>query len=481
MNKDEYKKAFGEVKMPDYLEKEILNMTDKNKRRPFYFRPLAVGLTLSLLIACLFSVLVYADVIDLSNIYKFIFGDDTGYIEQHIKPIETTKPDKTQSGEISNDSQTDEKLSAENISNDIKIELISAINNETSLLIFASMTDLSDGDRLSEKTRFDNWILDQGHGGNLRVVEYNEDTKTAILMLTSLGDNHEGRANLTINGFSGGFEFILDKAESEIDFYDLLQDSPPIVSQDEVSVNGGSSSGNGEDDELYKSTKLLGFGDMSVDFNNVNLAVSGVGFVDGCLQVQIKKQYTRPNQIIGIYLADKNNIVYQSYLSLCYTENVRYHGDDFSFISEYRTFIFKDITSPEQLKDLSVSIDYVLEGETSDGQWEFSFDIPEKSSMDIKVEKNLNINGQDIMVDIVSVSPLGVSLKLPSEHLKDYKREDKVSIVYQNDSIELLEISTVGYNEEVVLNFGGSVIEIEKVREVIINGEIIPVMVNEEN
>lgn len=65
----------------------------------------------------------------------------------------------------------------------IVIKLISAINDEDVLRIFATATDTK-GDRLGEDLDFTSWGLSQGHGGNVSVIDYNNETKTATLMNT---------------------------------------------------------------------------------------------------------------------------------------------------------------------------------------------------------------------------------------------------------------------------------------------------------
>lgn len=497
MNQSDYIKAMREIKATEGLKEKILSNAKQNvikinpgnyvDEKHFRFqvkRIIAVSCVAATLI---FSALAYTGVIDLSGIYRAVFRDDTGYIEQHMQPITSSNsiqlPDTA--GAASNTGQADTATSkttytTQCTSNGIQMKLLSAVNDEKSLQLFVVATDIT-GNRLSGKTNFDYWSLDQGHGGNISVVDYDQSTKSAVLLITSLGYNQAGVANLQINGFSNGRKFYEGKAENKLNLYDLLQQQPSSAqSQDEVLVRGyASQSKAGE--QVIKTTNLLGFNDMSVGFENIDwCTISNIGFVDGVLHIQTKIMIDNyygagSNDLASINLIDKDsNALFNGHLSVAYSN--RYDEYNGSSYSVYKDMIYTDITTPEQLKGISVSIDYMEEGQSEEGNWQFVFEIPDKAAMDINVNKTLRINGNEVSVDTVSISPLGVSLKLPTKYVSDYQHADKASVVYQDGTVIPLDISTItGYNNDSVLTFEGKIIEIEKVKSVIINDTIIPV------
>jgi hypothetical protein len=472
-------------------EKILLNMQGIEPRPRLSARKIAVACFA--VTVCLFSTLVYAGVIDLGPIYKLVFGDGAGYIEQYVRPLETVYPQDV-STIVNNGEQTFGEYEAEadslsDISDGIQIRLLSAYNDAKSLRIFAAATDLV-GDRLSIETRFADWWLDQGHGGSIGVIDYDSTTKTAILLIASLGGEHKGQANLQINGYTDNGQFIENKAEPTINLYDLLQEPPVVMPLAEVYFTGGSNINAHNQEELaqfMETAQVLGFGAMAVSFESIAWSViTNVGFVDGSLHIQTITYPQNGNNLHlpAIRLADKTgNVLYNADLSISYRKSRNigsFLDDELSAIDasqnpEYTDMIYKNITAPEQLRGLSVYLDYVLEPQANAGSWQFSFAVPEPATMNIAVMKELTINGHRVFVDTVSLSPTGVSLKLPSSYLTDYQ-PDQVAVVYQDGSVvSLADITQSGHEDEIILTFGGSIIEVEKVRELVVNGEVVAV------
>ena len=172
--------------LPAYTEHNAKNIKNKfaqkakiNQKKLSFKKLILIGAVASMIFA---TTLVYAGVIDISQIYTMIFGENTEYLEQYIEPL-------THTDNISliheNNIKNQPPLSIQSEYDGIVMKLISAINDENRLLIFATITDTT-GDRLGESLDFTSWGLGQGHGGNISVIDYNNQTKTATLMITSL-------------------------------------------------------------------------------------------------------------------------------------------------------------------------------------------------------------------------------------------------------------------------------------------------------
>lgn len=474
MNRNDYMDAMEKIKASTSLKKRIFDArlepsagnTKSERKHPRYsFRKVLIATFV--LVMCLFSTLVYAGIIDLSQIYKTIFPDNTGYIEQYIQPI------TSDSDETNNETDT-----TECVSNGIRIKLISAINDNNALQLFATATDMT-GNRLSEESRFDDWGFSQGHGGNISVIDYKDTTKTATLLITSLGENLQGQSNLTIRGFASNRHFYKNQAENNINLYELLQeDSATVLSQEEVFVSGGGVQ-NQEDELIYKTTDVLGFEERSDVFDTIDWCkISNIGFIDGYLHIQTQTMSDNQNDLASITLVNnENETSLRGHLFLSYASKEHQQTkNNLLPYPIYKDMIYKGITSPEQLKDLSITIDYMEEGQIVTGDWSFSFNVPNKATTNIKITKEITLNENKIAVDTVWLSPFGLSFSLEKDDIADYQYADNVSITYHDNTVVLLkEITMTGYNGETMLTFGGKVIEVEKIKSITVNDEIITV------
>lgn len=358
----------------------------------------------------------------------------------------------------------------------IVIKLISAINDENVLRIFATVTDTK-GDRLGEDLDFTSWGLNQGNGGNVSVIDYNNATKTATLMITSLGNNHQGSATLTINGFSTGRELLENLPESNINIGELLKGHTPlIISQDEIWKSGGG----GNDKKIYEESRLLKPNEMDIKFDNVDMfSISNIGFVDGLFHIQAKAKLRDAALIDGYYINTKlvnseKEVIYDSvaHISFITDKKYAYQGNSREPHDEYREIIYDSITKPEQLNDLSISIDYMKSPKITEGKWEFSFMIPKKITTEFYVGREMYINGKNLKIDRISLSPIGITIHLPLNMSEDYNHGDVVNVEYKDGTIvELNQSSIHTYESESTIIFGGNIIEIEKVQGIIINGE----------
>lgn len=450
--------------LPTYTTDNARNIKNKfaqkakMKHKKLSFKKLAlVGVAASMVLV---TTLVYAEVIDVSKIYRMIFGENSKYIEQYIEPLVV---------------ENEAPLSVQSEYDGIVIKLISAINDENALRIFATITDTK-GDRLSESIDFTNWGLSQGYGGNVSVVDYNNETKTATLMITSLGNDHQGSATLTVNGFSTGREFLEDLPENSINIGELLKGhTPKIISQDEVWKRGG-----GGDRELYEESPLLKSDEMDIQFDNVDMfSISNMGFVDGLLHIQTKNTSSDTALVDGYYINVKfinseKEIVYNPVARIDFITDRKYAYESYSKEphDQYSEFIYYNITNPEQLHNLSIAIDYMKPPKITEGNWEFSFIIPEKVTTEFHVDTEIYINGEKLKINMVSLSPIGITAYLPKNMSADYNHSDIVYVEYRDGTIiELNQSSLHTYESESTLVFGGHIIEVENVQAIIINGK----------
>jgi len=453
--------------VPEYTSYHARNIKNKFeqkakiKQRKLPFKKLVlVGLAASMVFT---ATLVYAGVIDISNIYTAVFGENAQLVEPYIQPLDSGDSRKTVSTQCEYDG--------------IVIKLISAINDENSLRIFATVTDTK-GDRLGENMNFTSWGLSQGYGGNVSVVDYNPDTQTATLMITSLGNDHKGSAILSVNGFSTGLEVVEDLPEDHLNIARLLKEHTPIlISHDEVWQPGG-----GFNSNPYSESRLLQADEMDIKLHNRDMfSLSNIGFVDGLLHIQMKAALRNHTLTDGSYINvnlvnSEKEIIYEPTVAINFLTDGKYAYQKYALEphDEHTELIYKGVTTPEQLNNLSLTIDYMKSPNIIEGNWEFSFMIPERVTTEFLINKDIPINGLDLKIDSISLSPIGITIHLPQIISDNYSHSDIVYVEYKDGTIiELAESSIHTYEDESTLIFGGQVIEIEKIKSAIINGKTI--------
>jgi hypothetical protein len=423
------------------------------------------------------TALAISQSVDFSRIYRIVFGDNSEYIEQYIEQFVSDSIvisggnalDEHQSEDVT---QPIQAFTVESEFDGIVFTLISAINDGDSLRIFATIQDTK-GDRLSGSIDFEKWALSQGHGGNISVIEYDRTTRTAIVLITSIGEHHESSATLSIDRFTIEREFTEGLREDRIDVYDILQNhTAQAMSWEEVSITGGV----GRDPAgkpLLRNSSMLTPDEVNIEFDNVGWThISNIGFVDGFFHVQTAKLYNNDNNYLyNIRFVNENNDeVYADCLRIDFIEyENRYGYDGQNLFYGYHEWIYESITNIEQLKDLRMVIDVIDNGNTIEGNWEFSFDIPKRITTEFTIDVEIVTNGEIIEINSVSLSPLGLFLSISGNIAPYYRHEDIAIVTYEDGTfVELNKTSIQGYQDNSILVFSGSIIEVEKVAGIVI-------------
>ena len=459
--------------------KDKFALRAKMQRNRVSFKKAAAALAAAVMIfVTAISALAYADVIDMGRIYRAVFGENSEYIELHIEPLDGEYGSApaalvgNDNGEDTSHAEYPPRLQITSEYDGIVVRLISAINDENVLRIFAAVTDTT-GDRLGESLEFTDWFLSQGYGGNVSTIGYDAVSKTATVMITSLGDDHRGLATLTVDGLSTGRELLEDLPESHIDIVELVnRHSPNTISQDEVWKEGGGG-------ELHSNSRLLKADEIDIQLKNTNIfSISNLGFVDGVLHVQTKASAGGGAFVDGYFI---NLRLVSPEEETAYDEGARldFVGREYAFaesrnepFDKYSEFIFKNITTPEQLIGLSLVIGIMKPPVIIEGHWEFSFIVPEKATKEFHVDREIIVDGEKIRISMVSLSPLGVTIHLPKNMAATYGHSDTVYIEYGDGTVvELNQSSIHGYESGSSLIFGGQFIEIENVQSIVVNGE----------
>jgi hypothetical protein len=399
-----------------------------------------------------FSGFVYTDIIDLSKIYEMAFGKNSEYIGQY-----------------------DEIINGGNNDNGIQLRLLSTIKDEDKMLVFFSLTDTTE-DRLSATMDLhDSWTLDQGYGGNCKLISYDNDTKTANFLITSVGDTTDDNATLTIKSFLKSLEFKESLQENDININKLISsnvtETVPFSQYKEDGYGMGiSSNSKYNDDDVLDNLLLLKEDQFTVQFSNIDWAiVSNVGFIDDELHIQTKLINNTFSNIMSMYFVDENNnTIFTNELS------VNHKKTNNNINTKHDEFIFENINNVSQLNNLRLVIDVAEYGDYFTGDWFATFKVPEPAiKIIIPIHDTLTLADEVIEVDTVTLSPLSLIIQYETKILTSSgENTDKAFVTYNDGTIVNFQFVSRGTNDEIcTYTFSDPIIEIEKVTSININGK----------
>jgi hypothetical protein len=270
--------------------------------------------------------------------------------------------------------------------------------------------------------------------------------------------------------------------EDAVDIGGLLRGGAPgVINGDDVWISGGSGP-NEMDWESMKKSSLLQYDEMDIKFNNTDMySISNIGFLDGTLHIQIKIRVNGAVLDYGHYLTVKfinrdGNVVFSQSANVNFFHDKKYgssnHINELEY--EYNEIIYEGVTDPKQLDNLTVAIDYMEYPKAIEGNWSFTFMIPDSAAAAIPVGREISINGDKVAVDSVFLSPLALTVHLHRNMSKEYMHSDEVYVEYADGSTVKLDYSYIQTSEgDSTLIFGGGVIEAGNAVNILINGETI--------
>jgi len=146
----------------------------------------------------------------------------------------------------------------------------------------------------------------------MSVIDYDRETKTATILITSLGSHHKGDATLIINGFTTDRQFAESISEDNINAYNILNShTAKIIDRKEMWIpSGGRRSPAGN--PVFENSDILKADEIDIRFDNIGWThISNIGFVDCLLHIQTVMLAGRENQLLSIsFVNSGNEVVY---------------------------------------------------------------------------------------------------------------------------------------------------------------------------
>lgn len=361
----------SELTVSSVLENKILKSCQNKKRTKK--KPLLIAVVIVLCI--MISVPVMASRTGLFNKLLYLINTQTAQI---LQPIELVSE-----------------------SNGIKMEIIAAMNDNETAVIYLGLKDMEGKDRVDKTVDLYNYTVEGANMFTHQLVDYNQDTNTAIIrMIANGGRKLNGRKiSVNVNSFLSGKEYY-----KEVDTGIILKDIANRVTKT-IPLNMDNISGSGGNifEELDKKgiINVLKTDETKILLPNIDfVSISNIGYVDGRLHVQTK--WTGSIDDHGfLYLTNSSgdrinpsNI----YFGIDEEGNTKYG-------SEYIEYIFK--VKPTQIFKYNLYGEFVKNNNYIEGDWHTTFRIESVNSSQ-KTTNNVTLG--DVKINKLTVTPIGLNI-----------------------------------------------------------------------
>ena len=348
-------------------------------------------------------------------------------------------------------------------SNGIRLEVLGAMNDDESAIIYLTLQDLS-GETIDETLDIYNYTLSEGRAFFMETINYDPTTKTATLRLRGNGGKSMNSKSVIF-----GIQSFLTKKQ-RYQNYDVLPDWSILKTHQAESIllDGHVSLGGSGEFVSNTNQKVLKPRELNLQIDGLDFVqISNIGFIDDKLHIQLEWSDNNVADHARIYLVNQSNQEVDDYYG-----NITFGVDVENNIVYGRNideYVF-DI-SPDELNELKLQGDIVHYGEYTKGDWNVKFKL-ESTSEEIMKKVSLKIN--ETLVNEVSISALGVTLRgIGDENFLE------VNILFNNG--EILEsdsmIGTADYTVDnsvfAIKMLFPSLLELSEIRAIQVNDHII--------
>jgi len=285
------------------------------------------------------------------------------------------------------------------VDNGIKVEVLSAVNDNHNAAVYFTVRDTTDEGRVNEKLDLcDTYYIDGPCIFHVQMLSYDEETNTTFFVMR--GSGGEGMSDqMTTFKIS---ELMSNKVKYEwyntqIDLTGLIDGNAKSLPISEFYYAGGSDLSVEKLSVLEPDVMSIPFGD-DIDF----VTISNIGFVDGKLHIQTKWETSFDNHgelwitdEKGVINGEANTVSYNNYYFNTAEDSANSSIDRFAHHIEY---VF-DIGSIEELSGHNLWASFVEDGTFTEGEWKVNFRLSDSDK--IYIDKTASI------ADSVEVTAIG--------------------------------------------------------------------------
>ncbi|MGG5331450.1 hypothetical protein [Enterococcus sp. AZ163] len=283
----------------------------------------------------------------------------------------------------------------------LRLKAISSFKDGNTTYFISQLTDLT-GNRLADDTQLESWQM--LNGGNSRVVDYDQTTKTATLLTQAVEWDEGIKPGYFLESFTSHRE----------DFQETYSVPWQEIPQSDNWQKRAATEGFGGGDDPKAMERLsLDFDELAKTYlipaeSLVELgkyaAVSAVGFKDGLLHLQTKEINTVGSATF-ISLKNRTNGKVLSEIA-SFSVDAGTHNNE-TGRSDYSEHLFE--IDKKDLVDYDLQVEGFESQTHQKGNWAIQLEEPKQLPAKELADQAVTINGQQIRLQNIRLSPISLS------------------------------------------------------------------------
>ncbi|MGM0212813.1 hypothetical protein [Enterococcus sp. AZ109] len=317
----------------------------------------------------------------------------------------------------------------------LRLKAVGSFKDGNTTYFVAQLTDLT-SDRLSEDTQISSWQM--LNGGNSRVVDYDETSKTATIITQAVDFGDKIKPGYLLESFTS------KKQDFQETYTVNWNKIPQTEAWQKRPVNEGL--GGGYDPKAMKRLNLK-FDELANTYlepaaNPIELgkyaAISALGFKDGLLHLQTKELNTIDS---ATFISLKNRQTGQVVSEIAsYSVDAGTH-DNKTGRSDYYEHIF-DVPENE-LNNYDVFAEGFESQVYQKGQWAIQLQEPQELPTENLPDQSIQLNDRKVQLKNVCLSPISLSF----DHI-GHLNDCKIELVFKDGITKELLVEANEYQQE---------------------------------
>ncbi|MFV0413084.1 MAG: hypothetical protein ACK5L3_07400 [Oscillospiraceae bacterium] len=372
-------------------------------------------------------------------------------------------------------------LSEESTYNGIKMQVVAAVNDGDTAVIYFTLQDLAEN-RITPSTEIYDYSLNDSLAGMAEMVYFDEDTATATYRMESFAEEPEENRTITlqISTLLSGMVQV-ENLKTGLTLADIQAHNPqPTTQQAENTAGSGYSYGSSEEVNQKMAALMeaptvttLAFGGAPLTLPATNLfTVSNAGMVGGYLHLQQKpegmEKYSMLEPVLNYPGASANTQLGVLNFSLGKTDTVFYRQ-----YSEYSEYILQ-LPQNTDPKNVDVALRGFYYTSAINGNWKATFELDENPPQKT-AECSIDMNPW--VMYKVSLSSIGITAYGRGATTFDSSSLEAVVTMKDGSTVEYTGslLASFGAEDDSFINkiFFARPIDLDNVESVVVNGHLL--------